>query len=128
MILNASGSSYITQTVTGNIVLEGVVSGVTGSYNNIGNSTQFPATDGNLQNVNMTALFVDLANNDYHLAANSPAIGAGHNGTDCGVYGGDLGFVDKGIPGLPYIYFLDVPAVASKKEGLKVTVKAKSGN
>ncbi len=128
LILNTSGSSYITQTVTGNIVLEGVVSGVSGCYNNISNGTQFPASDGNLQNINMNSLFMDLTNYDFHLAASSPAIGAGHNGTDCGIYGGDLGFVDKGIPGLPYIYFLDVPAVASKKEGLRITVKAKSGN
>lgn len=34
-------------------------------------------------------LFEDVANDDYHLQAGSPAIGAGENGVDMGCYGGD---------------------------------------
>jgi hypothetical protein len=127
-IFDTSGNSYIGQSFYNNIIIEGGVSGVIGSHHNLCNSTQLPATDGNQQNIDINSLFVDLANNDFHLKSGSPAIGAGYNGSDCGIYGGELGFVDKGVPGLPYIYYLDVPGVANKKDGLNVTVKAKSGN
>lgn len=127
-VLDKMNTSYITQNVINNIVIGGSVSGLIGTKNNLLNSTQLPVTDGNIQNIDMNTVFVDLANNDFHLKPGSPAIGAGYNGTDCGIYGGELGFVDKGVPNLPYIYFLDVPAVANKRDGLNVTVKAKSGN
>ena len=91
-------NSSSTLTIKNNIVLAGGIGGLTSPFNNIGNSTQFPAIDGNIQNVDINLLFVDKANNDFHLKAGSPAIGAGYGGTDCGVYGGELGFVDKGVP------------------------------
>lgn len=128
IIFDMSGTSYSSHSVFNNIILQGAVDGLIGSKNNLCNITQLPATDGNKQNIDINSLFVDLANNDFHLKSGSPAIGAGYNGTDCGIYGGELGFVDKGVPGLPYIYYLDVPAVVNKKDGLNVTVKAKSGN
>lgn len=123
-----SGATYTTHSFYNNIILGGGISGITASYNNLGQSTQFPATDGNLQNKDMSTVFVDAANNDFHLKAGSPAIGAGFNGTDCGIYGGTHGFVDNGAPWLPIIYFLNVPTEVNKKDGLNVTVKAKSGN
>jgi hypothetical protein len=125
--LDQSGNSSAIQTVNNNIVLNGSIGGVITPVNNICNSTQFPAPDGNIQNVDISTLFIDRANYDFHLKAGSPAIGAGVDGTDCGIYGGELGFVDKGIPNLPYIYYLKVPAIVNKQEGLNITVKAKSG-
>lgn len=124
--LAANGNSYSNHEVLNNIVISGSIFGTTISNNNLSNSTQFPASNGNIQNIDMNAVFVNVVAGDYHLKAGSPAIGAGENGTDCGIYGGELGFVDKGIPGQPYIYHLEVPSIVNKKDGLSVTVKAKS--
>jgi hypothetical protein len=123
-----SEGNYTTHSIYNNIVLEGEISAVIGSYNNIGNSTQFPATDGNQQNVVMSDVFEDPDNNDFHLKVGSPAIGAGFEGADCGIYGGTLGFVDNGRSWLPIITEVDVPVIVNKADGLDITVKAKSGN
>lgn len=128
VILDMSGATYSTHSVYNNIVLEGNISGIAASYNNMSQSTQFPAVNGNLQSIDMNTVFVDAANYDFHLKTGSPAIGAGFNGTDCGIYGGTHGFVDNGAPWLPIVYFLNVPTEVNKKDGLNVTVKAKSGN
>lgn len=128
VVLDMSGATYSTHSVFNNIILGGGISGIAASFNNMSQSTQFPATDGNLQNKDMSTVFVDAANYDFHLKAGSPAIGAGFNGTDCGIYGGDFGFVDNGAPWLPIVYELNVPVMVNKKDGLNVTVKAKTGN
>jgi hypothetical protein len=74
----------------------------------------------------LTTTFIDFNNSDYHLTTNSPARGAGENGADMGIYGGDTPFVDGGYPGIPSIYYLDVPLTGSQKDGLDITIKAKS--
>ena len=71
-------------------------------------------------------VFIDYGNNNYYLKENSPAIDAGENGTDLGIYGGFHPFVDTGLPNLPIIYSLDSTIVTSHDLGLKVTIKAKS--
>jgi hypothetical protein len=123
-----SGETYATQSFFNNIVIESGVYGIIGSYNNISNSTQFPATDGNQQNVVMSTVFEDPDNYNFHLKAGSPAIGAGFEGTDCGIYGGTFGFVDNGRSWLPIITEVNVPVIVNKADGLDITVKAKSGN
>jgi hypothetical protein len=128
ILCDMSGIVYAPNSVFNNIVLNGGIYGIATSNNNIGNNTQFTATDGNQQNVDMNDVFVDATNFDFHLKAGSPAIDAGFNGTDCGIYGGDLGFVNNGRSELPFIYYLDVPVTVDKKDGLNVTIKAKSGN
>ncbi len=53
---------------------------------------------------------------DYHLQSSSPAIGAGTNGTDIGIYGGDYPFPSGGpvplqtsaLPGIPQITDLQI--------------------
>jgi len=63
----------------------------------------------------------------WQLAPNSPAIGAGEGGIDCGVFGGDHPYVLSGVPALPIIYELNVPQDASS-DGLNVNLKAKTNN
>lgn len=124
------GSNYSTLSVFNNIIPGGNISGIDpdDAHNNISNSTQFGVTNGNQQNVDINTVFVDAANNNFHLKEGSPAIGSGLGGTDCGIYGGTFPFVDNGRTWLPIITEANVQGIVNKADGLDITVKAKSGN
>ncbi|MCD4819664.1 MAG: hypothetical protein K8S23_13330 [Candidatus Cloacimonetes bacterium] len=104
--------------------------------NNLCNGTQFPDTDNNQQNVDMATVFVDhdlYIDNGYILAPGSPAIGAGFNGGDCGMFSNDYGgvpYVLSGLPAIPAIYEIDFNSTIfpSDENTLEVNVKAKSHN
>jgi len=64
----------------------------------------------------------------YKLPAGSPAIGAGENGVDCGIFGGDTPYVLSGIPPIPHIFESNIPSSGSSSEGLPVHIKAKTQN
>lgn len=83
---------------------------------------------GNVIEPDMSTVFVDPDNYDFHLLPNSPAKSAGENGTDMGIYGGDAPYVDGGFPGLPSILQIQAPIVGSKQSGIQVNFKAKSNN
>jgi hypothetical protein len=89
--------------------------------NNIGASTQFDASNGNQQNVDMTTVFMYTGSSDgkYRLKPGSPAIAAGVGGTDCGVFGGNYPYVLSGMVSGPSVWYLNM-------NGMDVTVKAKS--
>lgn len=127
--IDKSGDNFSTHTIKNNIVLNGNMAGTheLSVSNNIGNSTQFATTNNNQQNVDMATVFVDAANHDYHLKEGSPAIGAGFEGVDCGIYGGVFPFVDKGRSWLPIISEIEVPSMINAADGLDIGVKAKSG-
>jgi len=113
--------------IANNIIIGGTCSGTnSGYYHNMSNSNQLPSGNGNIGNVDMSTVFVDPDNNDLHLLPGSPAIGAGQNGVDMGMYGGDTPYVDGGRPGLPSIFQLESDHVGSQQNGLDVTIKAKS--
>jgi hypothetical protein len=90
-------------------------------YNNIGASTQYGTANGNQQNVDMALVFINSGSNDgrYQLSAGSPALEAGVEGVDCGIFGGPEPYVLSGIPNLPSIWYFAV-------DGNTVTVKARS--
>ncbi|HPR33735.1 MAG TPA: hypothetical protein PLK12_16660 [Prolixibacteraceae bacterium] len=132
IIISMSGGNYCPHRVFNNIIKwGGGTSGVAASYDennhNMGNSTQFGTINNNQQNVDMNTVFVDATNHDYHLKEGSPAIGAGLDGTDCGIYGGAYPFVDNGRTWLPTITEVSVPAIVNINDGIDVSVKAKSG-
>lgn len=114
--------------MTNCIILYGYFQGVntSESFNNMCNSNQLSAISGNHPNTTMNDVFVDPGNNDFHLKLGSPAIKAGLDSVDMGIYGGDTPFVDGGYPDIPAIYFLDVPLNAKQKDGINITIKAKS--
>ncbi len=58
----------------------------------------------------------------YRLAPNSPAIGAGTGGTDCGIFGGSAPFVLGGIPPIPWVRQLNVNASGSQGGGVDVGI------
>lgn len=97
-----------------NIMFGGTFTAGTGTtyFNNIGSGTQFGTLNGNQSNVNMSTVFTLTGSPDanYTLLAGSPAIAAGVNGYDCGVFGGQAPYVLSGMPeGIPSIYQFSSP-------------------
>jgi hypothetical protein len=90
---------------------------------------------GNVGNINMADVFVGYpGTGDYStdgrwkLKNDSPAIGAGEGGIDCGIFGGTLPYVLSGLPPVPRIYEAVVPTAGSTASGLPVIIKAISQN
>jgi hypothetical protein len=127
--ISASNASF-----TNNIIVSGTLSGSTNTfYNNLANGTQVPEDNGNQRNVNMEDVFVCWSDctgfstdGKYVLSEDSQAKGAGLDGVDCGIFGGDMPYVLSGLPNIPSIYLLQVPGTASQNNLMKVTIKAKS--
>ena len=82
--------------------------------------------DGNQYGVEPSTIFVDYENLDFHLADESPAIGAGYMGEDIGIYGGDAPYIDGGIPGIPSIFHFQADIIGSQNDGLNTSIGAKS--
>ncbi len=114
---------------------------VSGAYNGVGdilmynfcNETQYPVDPPELynqQNIDMSTVFTEYTkyvDNGYALATGSPAIGAGVNGGDCGVFSYDTGgypYVLSGMPAIPAIYEATLGTVVGNN--LPVTIKASS--
>ena len=100
--------------------------------NNVCSATQVPAGNGNQQNVDMNNVFVCYSSctgysNDarYQLKAGSPAIGAGSNGEDCGMFGGVDPYVLSGMPPIPAIYYFNYNY---SNTAINVNMKVKSHN
>ena len=115
-------------TVKNNIFYDGTFTGVNCMvYNNIGSGTQFPAGNGNQQNVDMTTVFVltGTASTDgqWALKPGSPAIGAGEMGVDCGMYGGSDPYVLSGMPAVPAIYYFNTSG-NNTQQYIRVKVKS----
>lgn len=62
----------------------------------------------------------------YRLKAGSPAIGAGRNGVDMGIWGGSSPFVEDLVPSLPRVTSLNLPAVVPDSVGLTFEVSAEA--
>jgi hypothetical protein len=99
--------------------------------------TPFVGLNANLNNQTDVALFQGLTGNStdgqWRLKAGSPAIGAGETISaitpDCGAYGTADPYVLSGIPAIPTIYLLTVPAsVASSATNMPITISTKSNN
>lgn len=102
---------------------------------NISSGNIFPAGNGNVNGVPVSSLFVGGSSRDgrHMLIATSPARGAGEpiDGItpDCGAYGTPDPYRLSGIPPIPTIYELVVPAsVPSTSSTLPVTVSTRSNN
>ncbi len=115
---------------TNNIMIGGSLSGTGNAYyNNICNSTQFGNQNGNQQNVDMSTVFVNHTSgvdNGLLLKPDSPAIGAGFGGVDCGIFGGDNPYVLSGLPPIPSIFEATQSGIGSPNTPIQVNLKAKS--
>jgi hypothetical protein len=95
----------------------------------------FGTSNGNQQSVSEDTLFVGFPSSTgfstdgkWKLDVASPAIGAGLNGIDCGIFGGTEPYKLSGIPFVPNIYELTVPNTGTSGGGLDVHIKARANN
>jgi hypothetical protein len=102
---------------------------------NIAQSNVLPAGNNNQNNISQASLFTLTGSTDgkYQLRQGSPAIGAGEpvNGItpDAGPFGTDDPYRISGIPPIPTIYELTVPAsVPSSATSMTITVSTRSNN
>ena len=99
------------------------------SYN-MSLSDHFGTANNNMANVSATALFVgdatESSDGRWKLKAESPAIGAGEGGADCGAYGGPNPYILSGLPVGPTIYELSVSSYPTPDGKLPMTIKVKS--
>lgn len=94
-------------------------------YNNVVSTTAIPAEGGNIHNVDLNTVFVNFNNGintpsegfssdgRFVLQTGSPASGHGElngNVVDCGAFGGPAPYILSGMPSIPSIYELTVPA------------------
>ena len=97
---------------------------------NISAGAQFGTANGNQANVDMATVFVGPDGNStdeqWQLAAGSPAIGAGLQGGDIGMFGGNTPYVLSGIPPIPTIYSFSAAGSGSSDTGLRVQIQVKS--
>jgi hypothetical protein len=105
--------------------------------NNISTGTNLPAGSGNINSATDAALFQGLTGNStdgqWRLKAGSPAIAAGETVSaitpDCGAFGTADPYVLSGIPPIPTIYALTVPAsIATSATTMPITISTKSNN
>ena len=113
-----------------NILIEGEISGTNNFFNNnISDTTQFGSDFGNQANVDMTTVFIDHlseVDNGLILKAGSPAIGAGSNGVDCGMFGGNRPYILSGMPAIPAIFAIEQTGIGNSSQPIEVNLKAKS--
>ncbi|MFT3844759.1 MAG: hypothetical protein QM725_06890 [Lacibacter sp.] len=99
--------------------------------------TPYVGTNGNLNNQTDAVLFQGLTGNStdgqWRLKVGSPAIGAGLTvggiTPDCGAFNAQDGYILSGIPNIPTIYSLTVPAsIPSGTPTMNITVSTKNNN
>lgn len=130
---------YLTQAYFSNNIITnaGFTTTNTTVKNNISIGNNLPAGNGNLNGQTDANLFVGASGNStdgqWKLKAGSPAIGAGETiatiTPDCGAYGTADPYRLSGIPPIPTIYSLTVPAtVATAATTMPITISTKSNN
>lgn len=81
----------------------------------------------NLINVGVGNLFANGFNyNDMTLIANSPALTAGENGTQVGVYGGLFPYKQGAVPGNPHIFQKNISASTNANGQLPVQINVRA--
>ncbi len=90
--------------------------------------TYLPSGNNNINGQIFATVFVNTGSFDalYQLASGSPAANAGLNGDDMGMYGGSTPYVPSGVPGIPRLTQLVVPATATDTSGLRFEVSAEA--
>ena len=95
--------------------------------NNIStNGIRLPVGNGNLNSVDIADVFELTGSPDgqFKLKAGSPAIGAGADGYDIGMFSGPMPYILSGLPPVPIITQLQVPPVVQDGADVPVTIRA----
>jgi hypothetical protein len=132
-IFSSESGNKVYGVVINNIIHQGSIYNCrTIEYHNNMSYTSFSGFlgSGNIGNIDMTTVFVDPNPHNYKLKPDSPALAAGVNGEDLGVYGGNAPYVDHGVgTGLPAIVLLKTPTIIPYGSAtMDVSIKATSGN
>jgi len=135
------GSTYTFngQTFTNNIAAAGatmifntgtLVSHNIDAFN--GSRAVFGTANGNIGGVTQAIVFVGATGNStdgrWKLKAGSPAISAGADGSDCGMFGGQDPYVLSGVPPIPLFTKLLNSSVGSNTSPVKITISVESKN
>lgn len=81
----------------------------------------------NIAMLPLSSLFANGFNyNDMHLLPGSPALTAGENGTEVGVYGGLFPFKEGAVPGNPHIFQKNISASTNANGELPVQIKVRA--
>lgn len=119
--------------IKNNILISGSWSG-TGDIlaNNISDGIDFGTDNGNQENVDMSTVFLGYPDQGsfstdgrWQLTGGSPAIGAGENGVDCGMFGGSDPYVLSGLPNIPAIYSFTSPDSTDGNPTIPVQIQGK---
>ncbi|KPA12846.1 cell surface glycoprotein [Candidatus Magnetomorum sp. HK-1] len=122
-------------TLKNNILLNGHVDCSSCVYwNNIAKGTiGFGNNNNNKNSVNVDEIFVGYPDKASYsqdgrwvLTSDSLAKGAGDDGKDCGIFGGNEPYILSGIPSVPNIYELNVPRVGVSGQNIIVNIKVKT--
>jgi hypothetical protein len=133
---NVIGSLYVSSSgLVKNNVIRGSanINGVIFENNvfltdHLGNNNSIMRNNVNTNDFNSVFINTGAEDAKYILKDGSPAKGAGVNGVDCGIFGGDEPYILSGIPPIPTIYEAIVPSTVTNKDGLPVKIKAKANN
>jgi hypothetical protein len=130
-ILTGINYTLSSQTFRNNIITNG--SGTfkinsANKTNNIAANSLFFNDPKNYDIKNTSDLFVggDSPDGKYVLSVNSYAKGKGHDGKDCGIFGGENPYVLSGLPTTPVITVMDTDGIGTKEDGLKIKLGVKS--
>lgn len=103
-----------------NIFVDAAVTGAEGNGNILGVD---PSMVWNLSDPSPDGIFRLIGD-----AGSNPAIEAGINGEDCGMFGGETPYRISGVVKVPTIYQMLIPLTGDTTNMLNVTIKAKSNN
>jgi hypothetical protein len=127
--LENSGVSVSHGEIYHNILIDGSVSaGYANFHDNlhIGAGAPFLEVDGNWNLSDDTGVFIGSGSEDgtWLLAPASPAAGAGMNGEDLGPFDGPFPYVLSGLPTLPVITELSLPAIVNEGDQATISITA----
>lgn len=131
---SVNGFSIVTENanISNNICLGKIYTGYNTSTYPVEWISANNTLNNNFTNINASDHYIGETENapdkQYMLKADSPAIGAGVNGEDCGAFGGIEPYVLSGLPPIPHIYELSAPLQGSAHTGLPVKIKVKTQN
>ena len=133
-------SVNIVATITNAYISNNIFTGTVNFVNctvkyNVATTNVLPPGDNNKNSVPVANIFLNTGSTDgaYRLVAGSPAVSAGEpiNGVtpDCGAFGTADPYRLSGIPSIPTIYALTVPAsVPSSATSMNITISTRSNN
>lgn len=135
-------SSINSSSITNNIftLSSGQVVGGVSNTNSISNnicisSNGLPVGNGNVNGATLSSIFlatspnvINSSDNDFQLAAASPAKGIGTGGTDAGAFGGPNPYVFSGLPPYPIITNFTTSGIGNTSVPLNVSVTVRGNN